>query len=115
MQLLRRPKKPSQAANPPLNGSITLAPYPDSNPTTGAEVEAEKNPVGLVRTRTEDIVYPSGLKLMLLMVSVFVSMFLVALVRRLTSPCSTLIAMGADRPNSTGPAHHLDGDPSDHR
>ncbi|ROW06202.1 hypothetical protein VMCG_04574 [Cytospora schulzeri] len=80
MQLFKRSKKPDQAANPPLDSSITVAPHPDSNPTTtGAEVESEKSPIGLTRTRTEDIVYPSGLKLTLLMVSVFVSMFLVAL------------------------------------
>lgn len=85
MQLFRRTKKPDQAASPPLDGSITLAPHPDSNPTAGAEVEAEKNPIGLARTRTEDIVYPSGLKLALLMVSVFVSMFLVALDRLIIS------------------------------
>lgn len=80
MQLFERSEKPDQAANPPLDGTITSAPHPDSNPTTDAEAEPEKNAIGLSRTRTEDIVYPAGLKLILLMVSVFISMFLVALV-----------------------------------
>ncbi|KUI71427.1 Putative HC-toxin efflux carrier TOXA [Cytospora mali] len=87
MQLFRRAKKPDQAVDPSQDVSITSAPHPDSNPTsTVAEVETEKNnPIGLARTRTEDIVYPSGLKLTLLMTSVFMAMFLVALDRLIVS------------------------------
>lgn len=91
MQLFNRSEKPDQAANPPLDGSISSAPHPDSNPNTDAEAEAEKNAIGLSRTRTEDTVYPAGLKLILLMVSVFISMFLVALVYGPASPCCVVL------------------------
>lgn len=85
MQLFKQAKKPKEAAHPPQDGFITSVPPPASNSKTDAEVGTEKNPIGLTRTRTEDIVYPSGLKLVLLMSSVFLSMFLVALVRGLSS------------------------------
>lgn len=78
MPFFRRANKADQVANPPLDGSNVPIPQPASIPL--AEHEASKNAMALTRTRTEDIVYPEGVKLALLMTSVFVSMFLVALV-----------------------------------
>lgn len=83
----KRGKKEEAATNVVADGSITSAPHPDPNATKG-ENGAEAQPEGLAPTRTtatEDIVYPSGLKLALLMTSVFVSMFLVALDRLIIS------------------------------
>lgn len=92
MPFFNRAKKPNQVANPPLDGSNAPIPQPPANPEAGAgadgDGEGEKNAMALARTRTEDIVYPSGLKLALLMTSVFVSMFLVALVCLLFVFCS---------------------------
>lgn len=47
--------------------------------------DQQSNAIALARTRTEDIVYPSGLKLAALMASTFISMFLVALDRLIIS------------------------------
>lgn len=81
MAFLKRAKKPDQVLNPPLDGSNQPIPMSDPNPDIPAtEGDAGKNAMALARTRTEDIVYPTGLKLALLMTSTFVSMFLVALV-----------------------------------
>lgn len=80
----KRGKEEEVATNVVADGSITSAPHPDPNVTADEKGAAEVQPEGLAPTRTtatEDIVYPSGLKLALLMTSVFVSMFLVALVR----------------------------------
>ncbi|KAK7749789.1 hypothetical protein SLS53_000368 [Cytospora paraplurivora] len=86
MQLFR-PKRPNQGGDPPHDASTSSNPQPDPEVilATGAGNEAEKNPIGLARTRTEDIVYPSGLKLVLLVLSLFVTMFLVALDRLIIS------------------------------
>lgn len=66
-------------------------PDPDWDLVTGAGNEAEKIPNGLTRICTEDIVYPSGLKLVLLVFSLFVTMFLVALVGdNIHNTCSAL-------------------------
>ncbi|KAF3770926.1 hypothetical protein M406DRAFT_96985 [Cryphonectria parasitica EP155] len=64
MSFLKRAKKPDQTANPPLDGSQETAPFPEAQPTA-----------------TNDIVYPHGPKLALIMISTFTSMFLVALDR----------------------------------
>lgn len=78
MPFFKRAKKADQVANPPLDGSKAPVPHAAANPEDeGAD---EKNAMALARTRTEDIVYPTGIKLAVLMTSVFVSMFLVALV-----------------------------------
>ncbi|ROV90262.1 hypothetical protein VPNG_09907 [Cytospora leucostoma] len=84
---LPRLKRPNQGGDPPHDASLSSTPQPDLGSTlaTGAGNEAEKNPIGLARTRTEDIVYPSGLKLVLLVVSLFVTIFLVALDRLIIS------------------------------
>lgn len=71
-------KKSDQEVKPPLGGSIQPVPTSVAGPIVDGE--ADGNAMGLARTRTEDIVYPSGLKLTLLMMSTFMSMFLVALV-----------------------------------
>lgn len=80
MPFLNRAKKSDQVANPPLDGSNAPIPQAAANPEDDGAGEKNENAMALARTRTEDIVYPSGLKLALLMTSVFVSMFLVALV-----------------------------------
>ena len=80
----KRGKKEDQAPNVVADGSITSAPHPDPNATAdeeGADPKTEEGLAPVRTTATEDIVYPSGLKLVLLMTSVFMSMFLVALVR----------------------------------
>lgn len=75
----KRGKKGGEAPDVVADGSITSAPGPNPNMVEGAEPQPET--LAPVRsTATEDIVYPSGLKLALLMSSVFMSMFLVALV-----------------------------------
>lgn len=77
MSFFKRAKKPAVAANPPLDGSQETAPFPDAQPTPS---NGDRNNIELARTRTQDIVYPHGLKLALIMISTFMSMFLVALV-----------------------------------
>lgn len=74
----KRAAKADQVANPPVDGSNVPIPQPAANPES--EEKDSKNAMALTRTRTEDIVYPKGIKLALLMTSTFVSMFLVALV-----------------------------------
>lgn len=83
MPFFNRAKKSDQVANPPLDGSNAPIPQAAANPEDDGTNEKNENAISLARTRTEDIVYPSGLKLALLMTSVFVSMFLVALVGHL--------------------------------
>lgn len=72
MPFFKRAKKPDAAAKNPVS------PAPDGPGYD--EDKGDKNAIALARTRTEDIVYPTGLKLVFLMLSTFVSMFLVALV-----------------------------------
>lgn len=83
MPFFNRAKKSDQVANPPLDGSNAPVPQAAANPDDDGAGEKNENAMALARTRTEDIVYPSGLKLAVLMTSVFVSMFLVALVGHL--------------------------------
>ena len=67
MQFFKRGKKPSQDAD--LNNvgnALSAKPIPN-------EGEEEKNEISLARTKTEDIVYPTGIRLTLLMLSVFIS------------------------------------------
>ncbi|KAI3396429.1 hypothetical protein diail_12149 [Diaporthe ilicicola] len=80
MQIFKRGKKPDEDVNHSKDGSA-----PPANPTTDEGGEVAKNEISLARTKTEDIVYPSGLRLALLMTSVFISMFLVALDRLIIS------------------------------
>lgn len=68
MQLFRRGKKPSEDADHSNNGSA-----PSPKPAINDHGDAEKNEISLARTKTEDIVYPTGIKLGLLMTSVFIS------------------------------------------
>ncbi|KAK2602487.1 hypothetical protein N8I77_009015 [Diaporthe amygdali] len=81
MQLFKRGKKPGQDVD--LSSKDDSA--PSANPTSKEEGEEGKNEISLARTKTEDIVYPEGLRLGLLMASVFISMFLVALDRLIIS------------------------------
>ncbi|POS77905.1 major facilitator superfamily transporter [Diaporthe helianthi] len=81
MQFLKRDKKPSQdAVGLNQDGSVPLAISPPNE-----DGDEAKNDISLARTKTEDIVYPTGLRLALLMTSVFISMFLVALDRLIIS------------------------------
>ncbi|KAH8772688.1 putative MFS multidrug transporter [Diaporthe sp. PMI_573] len=80
MQFLKRGKKPSQDADINDDGSAPRAKSPPNE-----EGDEAKNEISLARTKTEDIVYPTGLRLTLLMTSVFISMFLVALDRLIIS------------------------------
>lgn len=68
MQLFGRGKKPSQDADLSNDGST-----PSAKPAINGDGDAEKNEISLARTKTEDIVYPTGIKLALLMTSVFIS------------------------------------------
>lgn len=68
MQFLKRGKKPSQDADINNDGSV-----PPAKPTINEEGDEAKNEISLARTKTEDIVYPTGLRLALLMTSVFIS------------------------------------------
>lgn len=68
MQFLKRGKKPSQDADITQDGSAPPAITPPNE-----EGDEAKNDISLARTKTEDIVYPSGLRLTLLMTSVFIS------------------------------------------
>lgn len=69
MQFFKRGKKPSQdAAHITKDGSAPPAISPPNE-----EGDEAKNEISLARTKTEDIVYPTGLRLTLLMTSVFIS------------------------------------------
>jgi hypothetical protein len=68
MQFLKRGKKPSQDADINDDGSAPRAKSPPNE-----EGDEAKNEISLARTKTEDIVYPTGLRLTLLMTSVFIS------------------------------------------
>lgn len=46
---------------------------PSANPKSNENGDEEKNEISLARTKTEDIVYPTGVRLALLMISVFIS------------------------------------------
>jgi hypothetical protein len=61
---------------------------------------------------SEKMEYPEGLKLGLILLSIFVSMFLVALVR--LPPPATLQRLRANLSLSPGPTHHCDRHPPDH-
>ncbi|KAG6356610.1 hypothetical protein INS49_014483 [Diaporthe citri] len=80
MQFFKRSKKPGQDVDLSNDDSV-----PPAKPTSDEEGEGGKNEISLARTKTEDIVYPTGLRLALLMTSVFISMFLVALDRLIIS------------------------------
>lgn len=95
MTFFKRAAKTDQVANPPVDGSNVPIPQPAANPD-GKE-ENSKNAMALSRTRTEDIVYPTGVKLALLMTSTFVSMFLVALVSSPPSMSSRLFTLAISR------------------
>lgn len=92
MAFFKRAKKPNEAtiSSPPLASPVSSTPMAGINATTDGDAEAEANKMALARTRTEDIVYPSGIKLAVLLLSTFVSMFLVALVRFVCSSFNTL-------------------------
>lgn len=68
MQFFKRGKKPGQDVD--LSNDD---PVPPAKPTADEEGEEAKNEISLARTKTEDIVYPTGLRLGLLMTSVFIS------------------------------------------
>lgn len=64
-------------ANPPLDGTQEPIPMPAVEPVIS---NGNENQMQLARTRTEDIVYPHGFRLALIIISTFMTMFLVALV-----------------------------------
>lgn len=68
MQFFKRGNKPGRDVDPSNDGPVSPA-----SPKADEEGEAGKNEISLARTKTEDIVYPSGLRLALLMTSVFIS------------------------------------------
>lgn len=68
MPFFKRGKKPGQDVDPNNNG-----PVPPEKPAADVEGEEGKNEISLARTKTEDIVYPTGIRLALLMTSVFIS------------------------------------------
>ncbi|KAM5527621.1 MFS aflatoxin efflux [Fusarium oxysporum f. sp. phaseoli] len=82
--LFKRKEKVSNLNVVP-DGSMISTPHPDPAPDPAAnhlENGVETREEGLERMRstaTQEVIYPSGIKLALLMISVFVSMFLVAL------------------------------------
>jgi hypothetical protein len=72
-------KKERQFVPPtPMDNTASIKADPVSEKDTTAESKVKD--VQGIQTAT-DIVYPSGLKLVLLMISIFVGLFLVALVR----------------------------------
>lgn len=83
MQLFKRGNRPGEDAD--LNKDDSA---PSANPTSNEDGEAEKNEFSLARTKTEDIVYPEGIKLALLMISVFISSTYL--------PPGTVITLGSD-------------------
>lgn len=98
MPFFNRAKKANEPAKQsPLDGELEPQPAPDPVGEGAEEVvldhEDEKNRIGLSRTKTEDIVYPTGLKLAVLLLSTFISMFLVALVRCVPSRCPAYLSM----------------------
>lgn len=95
MRFFNKAKKADDATNhSPLGGEIAPQPAPDPVGEGAEEVvldrEDQKNKIELSRTKTEDIIYPTGLKLTALLLSTFISMFLVALVSRASSCIATL-------------------------
>lgn len=70
MQFFKRGKNPGQDVDPSKDGS---APSADAAMNGDGDGDAEKNEISLARTKTEDIVYPTGIRLALLMTSVFIS------------------------------------------
>ena len=88
--MLFRKSKKADATTATASPEITTKPEPVV-PTAGdAKTNEEEIDVPgadlapVATTATEDIVYPSGMKLALLLGSVFITMFLVALVRYAT-------------------------------
>lgn len=68
MQFFKRGKRPGQDVDLSNDDSV-----PPAKPTADEEGEEGKNEISLARTKTEDIVYPTGIRLALLMISVFIS------------------------------------------
>lgn len=69
MQFFKRGKKPGKDVDLGNDAS-----KPSADPRINEDGDAEKsNEISLARTKTEDIVYPTGLRLALLMISVFIS------------------------------------------
>ncbi len=80
MLFKKKEKQPQQDEIPPTVESKVST---SSDPTVEKDVAANELEAQNPKPITTDIVYPSGLKLVLLMISIFVGMFLVALVRSL--------------------------------
>jgi hypothetical protein len=72
----KQPQEDEIAPPAPMDGEAPTCTDPASEGTAADESKAKD----LKRIHT-DIIYPSGLKLALLMMSIFVGMFLVSLVR----------------------------------
>lgn len=73
-------RKPGAATNSPTTPMPAVDPVGQGAEDVGLDHAEQSNGIELARTKTEDIVYPTGFKLAALMASTFVSMFLVALV-----------------------------------
>lgn len=78
---------PAEADNKATEGAVTPEPdqVPELVPVEASDPDAKKNVLHQsttgASTATENMVYPTGARLALVMLSIFVSMFLVALVR----------------------------------
>lgn len=88
---------------PPQLGEKEISMAPPDNPTQQGEKEISDTP--------DDHEYPSGLRLVLLITSIFIAMFLVALVRpKLHTPqCKPLTSLFA------GQTYHLNCHTDDHQ
>jgi len=85
--MLFRKKDKTRSADSTVVGSDDVAKAEGANMATVPTRDAKDEGLAPVATTaTEDIVYPEGVKLALLLGSIFISMFLVALVRRLADP-----------------------------
>ena len=82
----KQPQEDEIASPAPMDGKAPTCVDPSSKESTAAD---EPNAKDLKRIHT-DIIYPSGLKLALLMTSIFVGMFLVSLVRQRSASVSPL-------------------------
>lgn len=116
--MLFRKSKPSEApdkaaAAPAPAPAPEPVPLPVPVPIAGDAKAKEGYDLAPVRTTdTEDIVYPSGLRLGLLLTSVFVSMFLVALVSMLS--IFFFLTGGLETDGIAGPLDHHDRYSTDH-
>ena len=114
-------KKKEAKEDQPTPAAVEQVPTQTTNKVDDDEEDVPEGLRPVATTATEDIVYPTGLKLALLLSSVFMSMFLVSLVGSLTWPAPRLrVRLRATRVSlltrrDVGSSHHLNRHSPDHR